>query len=154
MRRCHVGKARLWRAVLAGDAIQSLRIDGYRNQRRPGGLKSRTRTGVAGILHPHRIARIEQHLSDQADRLLGSIDDRICSGVQVTAREGRDTGQRFAQWLVAPWPLIAEQCEIPLVQDLARQSRPECEGKAIERRSATAKWAWQTRIAIRSSHGG
>ena len=75
MRRRDVGEAGAGRAADAGSDIEAVAIDRDRRDARPGSDERRPGAGIAGILEPCRIARIEQHLAHQRQPVLRARDD-------------------------------------------------------------------------------
>ena len=75
MRRRDVGEAGAGRAADAGGDVEAVAVDGDRRDAGPGSGERRAGAGIARILEPCRVARIEQHLAHQRQPVLRARDD-------------------------------------------------------------------------------
>ena len=92
MRRRHVGHPRIAGAPHAGLDVQALRVDPHREDPGPRAHEGAPRPGIAGILHPRPIPRVEQQAADQVEALLGAGDHHDLVGVALRAPSGPDVG--------------------------------------------------------------
>ncbi len=140
MRRRDVGEAGAGRAADAGGDVEAVAIDRDRRDARPGSGERRPGAGIAGILEPCRIARIEQHLAHQRQPVLRARDDD-----DLVRRAGRAAdaahvlGDLLAQREQPGRVGVVELGDRHRLQAPHRQPRPGVHGDAVERRRSEAE---------------
>ena len=81
--------------------VQTFRIDRYQTNNRAHGTENDGRTGIPWLLHPHRIARIQQQVGSAFQGLLHAGDDQHLIGRALySARSVQIIGDRLTQWTV------------------------------------------------------
>jgi hypothetical protein len=132
----HEGGARPRRR---GDADVDAQAFGVDRDRLQHGIRQHelaSRQEIAGILHPHPVARRQQHADRDVDRLLGAGGDDDLLGIRAhPARRLQILGDGAAQLDEAARIGIAEMLRAERAHRAMRELAPDLDGARIDERA-------------------
>ena len=138
----HEREPRVRAARDAGGDVDAFAIDGHRHQPRARRDEGAGRAEIAGILHPHRVARIEQRPCREIHALLrAGSDNHLAAAAAHAARCGQVRGDRRAQLGQAARIAVGERRGRRGPPAARREPSPERHRKNVECRDAGAKGA-------------